>query len=215
MTIPLTAVPRTLARLLVVALPALALCACSALHPSVVPSTAFYALQNAKVAPSDPTAAQTATTPLTLIISPVRAASGYDSQRIIYVREAHKLEYFARSEWVDTPARMLGPLLVDAIEKVGAFRAVALTPASATGDVRLDTVIERIQQDFQTRPSRVHFTLRSYLVDEKTRRVMAWREFEGEAEAPSDDPYGGVLAANLAVSRVLVELAQFLKSSVK
>lgn len=206
--------PRTLVRLLVVALSGLTLCACSALHPSVVPSTSFYALQSAKTPPSGPDAMGSAPA-LTLIISPVRAASGYDSQRIIYVREVHKLEYFAQSEWVDTPARMLGPLLVAAIEKTGAFRAVALTPASATGDLRLDTEILRIQQDFQTQPSRVYFTLRTYLVDEKTRRVMTWREFEGEAESTSNDPYGGVIAANQAVSGVLTELAQFLKSSVK
>jgi len=30
------------------------------------------------------------------------------------VREPHKLEYFAHSEWVDPPARMLAPLIVAA-----------------------------------------------------------------------------------------------------
>ena len=84
----------------------------------------------------------------TLIVNPPHAAAGFDSPRIIYVREAHKLEYFAHSEWVDPPARMLAPLLVAAVENSGAFRAVVLTPSAAAGDLRLDTEIIRLQHEF-------------------------------------------------------------------
>ena len=145
----------------------------------------------------------------TLVISPPRAAAGFDSQRIIYLRDAYKLEYFANSEWVDPPPRMLGPLLASALERSGAFRAVIQAPGSASGDLRLDTQVIRLQQEFQTRPSRARFTLRAYLVDDKSRRVVAWREFEAEVPAASDDPYGGVVAANQAVQMVLADLSAF------
>jgi cholesterol transport system auxiliary component len=105
---------------------------------------------------------------------------------------------------------MLGPLLVASIERMGCFKAVVMTPGSAAGELRLDTEIVRLQQDFQVQPSRVHFTLRAYLVDEKTRRVLAWREFDGETAATSDDPYAGVVAANRVVQTVLQEVSQFL-----
>ena len=81
---------------------------------------------------------------------------------------------------------MLGPLLVAAIEQTGAFSAVVLTPGAAGGDLRLDTEIVRLQHEFQTSPSRVRFTLRAYLVDDKTRRVLAWRQFEAAADAASN-----------------------------
>jgi cholesterol transport system auxiliary component len=145
----------------------------------------------------------------TLIITPPHAAAGFDSQRIIYMRNAHQLEYFAHSEWVDTPARMLGPLLASSMEATGAFGAVVVTPAGASGDLRLETEIIRLQHNFQTSPSRVQFTLRAFLLDDKTRRVLAWREFNGEAASASDAPQGGVAAANQAVQTVLTELAQF------
>ena len=105
---------------------------------------------------------------------------------------------------------MLGPLMVASIEQTGAFRAVVMTPGSAGGELRLDTEIVRLQQDFQTPPSRVHFTLRAYLVEEKTRKVVAWRTFEAQVPASSDDPRAGVVAANRAVQTVLEELSQFL-----
>ncbi len=149
-----------------------------------------------------------ATAPV-LIINPARAASGFDSPRMVYVRGPHKLEYFAHSVWVDPPARMLTPLIVAAVGNPGGFRATVSTPSAANGDFRLDTEIIRLQHEFQTKPSRVRFTLRAYLVEEKTRRVLAWHEFEAAVPATSEDPYGGVLAANLAVQTVLEQLSAF------
>ena len=197
-------------RLLAVCVAAASLCACSVLQPKAGAPPSFYALEAALPSGTAPGPVSTTRATSTLVISPVRAASGFDSQRIIYVREPHKLEYFAHSEWIDTPARMLAPLLVASIAHTGAFKAVVTTPSSAGGELRLDTEIVRLQQDFQTRPSRVHFTLRAYLVDEKTRKVQAWREFDGEAVATSDDPYAGVVAANRVVQTVLQEVSQFL-----
>lgn len=198
-------------RLLSVCMAAASLCACSVLQPKASTPPAFYALEYAQPTGTTPSGTvPTAKAGPTLVISPVRAASGFDSQRIIYVRAPHKLEYFAQSEWIDTPARMLGPLLFASITHTGAFKAVVMTPGSATGELRLDTEIVRLQHDFQTQPSRVHFTLRAYLVDEKTRKVLAWREFDGAAAATRDDPYAGVVAANRVVQTVLQEVSQFL-----
>ncbi len=184
---------------------------CSALQPKATPQPAFYSLDSGTIttrhAPAMPT------TGPTLIVNPPHAASGFDSQRILYVRTDHQLEYFAHSEWVDTPARMLAPLIVSAIERSGAYRAVVLTPSAAAGDLRLDSEIVRLQHEFGGQPlgqpSRVRFTLRTYLVDNSTRRVLAWREFDATESSPSEDPYGGVIAANRVVQKVMQQLADF------
>ncbi len=184
---------------------------CGLLSPTETPRPSFYSLDGARTETQAATRAQAtlSQTAPTLIVNPPHAATGFDSQRIIYVREAHKPEYFVHSEWVDTPARMLAPLLVAAVENTGAFRAVVLNSSAGAGDLRLDTEIIRLQHEFGTRPSRVRFTLRAYLVDDKTRRVLAWREFDAAVPAASEDPYGGVVAANRAVRTVLEDLATF------
>ncbi|NMG73997.1 ABC-type transport auxiliary lipoprotein family protein [Aromatoleum diolicum] len=184
---------------------------CGALRPTATPQPGFYSLDNAwieaRAATRSP--ATLAVRGPTLIVNPPHAASGYDSQRIIYAREAYKLEYFAHNEWVDTPARMLAPLIVSAVETGGTFRAVVLTPSAAAGDLRLDTEITRLQHDFAGQPSRVRFTLRAYIVDNKTRRILASREFDESVVAANESPYGGVVAANRAVQTVLEQLAEF------
>lgn len=75
-----------------------------------LPHANYYSLADARntatPAQSGPRAAVTGPT---LIVSPPHAAAGFDSQRIMYLRQADQLEYFAHNEWIDTPARMLAP----------------------------------------------------------------------------------------------------------
>lgn len=195
-------------RVLAAAVLLLPISGCGMLNSKDLPQPAFYSLDGTPDPGPAPAAAAPATAP-TLIISPPQAAAGFDSSRIIYVRAQHQLEYFAHSEWVDTPARMLLPLIVAAAQDSGSFRAVMPTPSAATGDLRLDSEIIRLQQNFGGRPSEVRFTLRAYLVDNLTRRVLARREFDASVAAASEDPYGGVVAANRAVQTVLEQLADF------
>jgi cholesterol transport system auxiliary component len=184
---------------------------CSVLRSTQTSQPSFYSLDNARTearAAMRTPATMSQTAP-TLIVSPPHAASGFDSQHIIYVREPHQLEYYAHNEWVDTPARMIAPLIVAAIENSGRFRAVVVTPSAAAGDLRLDTEIMRLQHDLGSQPSHVHFTMRAYIVDNTTRQVLAWREFDEAIAVPSEHPYGVVVAANRAVQTVLEQLASF------
>jgi cholesterol transport system auxiliary component len=184
-------------------------CGCAALNPASAPHPRFYSLDDAAAEAEPPARAPASGAAPTLVVSPPYAAAGFDSQRILYVRQAHTLEYYAHNEWVDTPARMLAPLIVAATARSGAFGAVVLTPSIASGDLRLDSEVRRLQHEFLGNPSRVRFTLRATILDTATREVIAAREFEAVAAAPSEDPYGGVVAANQAVRTVLASLAEF------
>jgi cholesterol transport system auxiliary component len=125
------------------------------------------------------------------------------------------LQYFSQSEWVDTPARMLAPLLVSALQSSGAFKAVVSMPSGATGAFRLDTEIVRLQQDFDAAGgSTVRFTLRATLLDNLSRKVRGTREFEASVAAGSD-AYSGVVAANAAVHTVLADLTKFAAESAR
>lgn len=194
----------------------LMLAGCSGLLPKQSAPPSFHSLDRAAdVTAATAAAAAPSAAALTLIVNPPHAAAGYDSKRIVYQRQAHQLEYFAHHEWIDSPARMLAPLMIAALESSGTFRAVVLTPSAASGDVSLDTQIVRFAQDFSTAPSRVRFTLHSVMVESATRRVLAWREFEAIVIASSDDPQGGVVAANLAVQQVLNKLTKFCSDAVR
>ena len=184
---------------------------CSALRPKETPPPSYYTLDRAlpEASKASGGAAIGSLRDLTLIVDPPHAAAGFDSSRIVYTRGEHRLEYFAHSEWVDTPARMLPPLMASAITRAGVVRAVVLAPSGAGGDLRLDTEIIGLLHDFGVQPSLVRFTLRATIVDEGTHKVVAGNEFDQTVAAASDDPLGGVVAANIAVTRALEALAKF------
>ena len=191
---------------------AMAVSGCSVLRPSSPVQAHFYALQSNPTPLTPPLGIVAGRSLPTLIVNPPQAAPGFDSARIIFVRSDNQLEYFAHSEWVEPPARMLGPLLVATIENTNVFGAVVLMPASASGELRLNTEVVRLQHNFKTQPSRVQFALRVHLLDDRTRKVLHWREFQAETVATSDTPQGGVTAANTAIQKVLTEVAVFLST---
>lgn len=145
----------------------------------------------------------------TLVVNAPRAASGYDSPQMVYVRVAHQLERFARSEWVDTPARMLAPVLVAALEDTAGLRAVGPATNGLVGDLRLDTEVLQLQQEFGAGPSKVRFALRATLFDNATRQVISSQVFDEIVPSASEDAYGGVVAANHAVQLVMERLSRY------
>jgi cholesterol transport system auxiliary component len=190
------------------------LAACSSILPEKEPPSNFYSLDYLPAGgAARPAATQGSGTntdrAISVIVTPPRAAPGFDRSRMVYLREPHHVEYFAQNQWVEPPPRMLAPMITAALERSGAFRAVLPAPSAAAGNVRLSTEILRLQQEFFGAPSKVRFTLQARLVDDATRQVIATRQFEALAEAPADNPYGGVQAANRAVNQVLEELAAF------
>jgi cholesterol transport system auxiliary component len=143
-----------------------------------------------------------------ILVAPSAARPGFDGGRIVYVTRAYEIRFFARHEWVAPPAQMLAPLLVEALERGGRFRAVQST-ADVSSPFRLETEIVALQQEFTVQPSVARFALRAQLVDTVERRVLAAEEFEAVEPAPSEDPYGGVVAASRAAARVLGDLARW------
>jgi cholesterol transport system auxiliary component len=102
---------------------------------------------------------------------------------------------------------MLMRLLAQAMERTDLWRAVVQAPSAVRPDYRLDCDRLALEQQFFSNPSRVRLALRAQLVDIQQQRMMDESAFEIFEVAPTGDAYGGVLAANRAVARLLEEMA--------
>jgi cholesterol transport system auxiliary component len=159
--------------------------------------------------PGNSSVASVRTGKATLLINPPRAQAGFDTPRMVYLLHPHTVNYYANNRWADTPPRMLAPLLVQAMEKTGCWQVVVQMPAAVQGNYRLDTEILHLQQEFFSQPSRVRLTLRVQLVELRGQSVIATQRFEVLEEAPSEDAYGGVVAANRALDKLLKQVADW------
>lgn len=189
-----------------VSLPVLLGACGSTLLPKPAAAPARFTLDDGLLAAPAPTAPAGAPV---LIVAQPRAAPGCDDKHMVYLRSAGHLQVYAYHEWLDTPAQMLAPLMVRTLQSTGSFAAVLRAPSSASGSLRLETELTRLQQDFTRSPSQLRLTLRAVLIDSLSRQVLGWREFDHQVPAPSDDGEGGVIAARLAVQQVLTELGPF------
>jgi cholesterol transport system auxiliary component len=146
---------------------------------------------------------------LVLAVAPPRAWPGFDTAQMAFMRRPREIEYFSRNAWADAPSRMLAPVVARALAQDGRFAAVVPLPAQLAADLRLDTEIVRLLQDFGASPSRVELTMRAQLIDVQGRRVVAAREMTELEPAGTDDAAGGAAAADRALARMLRRLADF------
>ena len=128
---------------------------------------------------------------------------GFDTRRMVYVTRPYELNYYSANEWADTPGRMLCPLLIRALEHTGLWQAVIAAPSLLRPDYRVDLNGLVLAQEFIQSPSRVRISWRAQLIDLREGRVLGTRRFDVVREAPSEDAYGGVEAANLVLGELL------------
>lgn len=150
-----------------------------------------------------------------LVVGLPQAEAGFEQPRMAYLQRPYEVSYYATNVWVDAPARMLTPLLVRSLEATGLWRVVVSMPTVVRGDYRLDVSGLVLQQEFLQQPSRTRLQLRAQLLDMKDQRVLGVRSFEALEPASSDDAYGGVQAANRAVTHLLETLDDWIASCLR
>lgn len=150
-----------------------------------------------------------------LLVSVPQPEPGFDTTRMVYLKRQYELEYYAVNQWADVPARLFGPLLVQALGRIGMWRAVIPLPSSVHGNYRLDSYGFAVQQEFLQQPSRVRVTVRAQFVELQTATVVGVRTFEAIEPAPRDDAYGGVQAANRATIAILNQVGSWLQGCVQ
>ena len=148
-------------------------------------------------------------------LSPPQAEPGFETPRMVYLKRPYELEYFAANQWADTPANMVAPLLAQSLSQSGILRDVVLLPSLVPGDYRLDVYGFALQQEFFQQPSRVRVTARAQLVDLKLSMIVGLQRFEAVEPAPSENAYGGVVAANRAVAGLLDQIGSWLRQCVQ
>jgi cholesterol transport system auxiliary component len=150
----------------------------------------------------------------TVFVSQPDAAPGANTQKMAYVKEAYQLEYFTKNQWVDKPANMLLPLIVQTLQNTHRFKAVVGAPFSGVSDLRLDTTVLALRQNFMTKPGEEDLVVYAQLIRTSTQEVIASQRFAVQTPVANATPYGGVQAANQAVAVFLQQLTQFvLKNS--
>lgn len=127
------------------------------------------------------------------------ASPGFQTVDMVYMMTPFELKAFTRNRWIAPPAQMLVPIMVQALRAKGYYKAVVPPPLIAQSNYRLDLSLLRLQQEFLLPISNIRLEIQAILLDSVTNHVIGSKRFAAVVPAKTSTPYGGVLAANLAV----------------
>ncbi|PIZ03763.1 MAG: hypothetical protein COY58_07980 [Gammaproteobacteria bacterium CG_4_10_14_0_8_um_filter_38_16] len=150
----------------------------------------------------------------TILVSTPVASPGYRSSRMIYVLIPYQLKAFANHRWVAPPSELLLPLLADQLREAHYFKAVVTSPFSGSASYQLNTQLLTLQQEFLQPQSHIRLTMEATLIHLSNGHVVASRVFQIVIPALQNNPYGGVLAANIAANQMMHQIVKFVVKKV-
>jgi len=141
----------------------------------------------------------------------IRSTQAFSNTGLLYTDAQYGQNRYAYSRWSDSPTAMLLLVFQDALEKSGRFKAVVSYSSQSQSDLLLESTLidfsHRINDDGT---SDGIFRIRFYLVDNKTKRVIASREFVSSVSASQQNAQGAVAALNKAAAVVTQDLINWL-----
>lgn len=148
-----------------------------------------------------------------LRISGPVSSPGFTTSRMAYTNEPRRVDYFAYSEWVDSPAKMLAAMMESQLDHSGLFRAVVKDSPDIRTDYRLDSELHRLLQVVNADESWVVLEMKVKLIAIADHTLLNSRTFEYRETASQANPEAGVAAANRAAQQFLDDLVAFVTES--
>lgn len=141
------------------------------------------------------------------------SAPGFKTAKMAYIQTPRHIQYFSYHEWIDTPAKMIASMIESRLDSLEMFAAVLSGSPDVRADYRLDSEVKSLLQEFDDDTSRIDLTIKVSLVDLSRRSLLNSKTFSYEEATDRANPESGVVAANRAAERFLIELTEFLAES--
>ena len=147
-----------------------------------------------------------------LMIGRIHSTHAFSGTDIIYTDERYGQNSYAYSRWSDSPTTMLLQIFQEALEKSGRYMAVVPYSSQSKSDLLLESTLfdfsHRINDDGTSDGIlRMCFNL----IDNKTKRVIASRDFVSNVPVTQQNAQGAVAALNKAVAALTQNLIEWLR----
>lgn len=144
----------------------------------------------------------------TIQVGAGNAAAGFRGPRMVYMRDAFEVNYFAYARWADPPAFMLRDQARQFLKDAGGFRGVLTAPVSVRTDWYLELGDVKLVQRFDGDRSTLLMAFEGRLFDGDRRTLVGSHRFE-LVEPAGSDARSGVEAANRVAQSLLPQLVDF------
>ncbi|MEA1889384.1 MAG: ABC-type transport auxiliary lipoprotein family protein [Pseudomonadota bacterium] len=147
-----------------------------------------------------------------LMIGRIRSTHAFSGTDILYTDARYGQNSYAYSRWSDSPTSMLLHVFQEALEKSGIYMAVVPYSSQSKSDLLLESTLldfsHRINDDGTSNGA---LRMRFNLIDYKTKRVIASRDFVSSVPVTQQNAQGAVAALNKAVVQLTQDLIDWLR----
>lgn len=190
--------------LIVGALGALPLAACSELIPGQSPPPQLFRLTPKSTFPPDLPTVQ-----WQLVLAQPDADASLDTTRIALMREPTRIEYYAASGWTDRAPFMIQTLMLESFENSGKIVAVGRRAVGLRADFELRSELREFQAEYFSGKIEAHVAIAVKLVRAAERAIVGSTTFDVRAPATEDAMPAIVQAFDDALGSVLKQLVDW------
>ena len=196
----------------------LGLVACSVITPIPTPAVEVYTL-SPSVDKSDNELSTTGhdETALILALSPINSSQDFMGTGIIYRDHDYSYNSYAYSRWNDSPSKLLAIYFQYYLSESQRFSAVVPNSSTSHADVLLEATLldfsHHLALDKDNSTGRVSIIF--YLIDSKSKRLLASKQFNSEITVETESAKGATKALNLASESVAADLREWLEGEVE
>jgi len=132
------------------------------------------------------------------------------SDKMLYSYSDEDRGVYLNSRWANNIGKMLQGVMIETLEKSGAFKAVLPYSSTATEDLRIETYIYDISHHIRGNRSYAVLSVEVSLIDTYTGKLLKTKRFTYEEPTPTVDAKGYVEATNRILIRYNRDLLRFL-----
>ena len=172
------------------------------------PAQQAYRLQAADV--------RSAALPTAVVIAllPVDAAPGLRSSAMLYSRRPDQLDPYRDSEWLDTPASLIGNAIAETLSRQPWVSAVQTQTVLAPTPWRLHCDLTRLEHDVRGDAGTARLGLTCQLANQDRGTIAAHWRFDGAQPLAHNDAAGFATAAQTLLDKALDELVSRVRTAV-
>lgn len=148
-----------------------------------------------------------------LYIGKVKSVSWLNTSKMAYQKNNDEIAYFELNQWAASLPELLQSVMLQSLQSQRGYRAVVSSPYSGQYDKRLDVNIVNFQQVFTQKPSVYLITLQMQLVDNHRGQIIRSKTITLSQKCVSDDPKGGVMAANQLLYSMALQWVKFVNEN--
>ncbi|MCP4970885.1 MAG: hypothetical protein GY932_09865 [Arcobacter sp.] len=150
----------------------------------------------------------------TIRIYEPKALSSINTREIIYSKNLVEQEKYALNNWSDKPSKMLQKIMSKYLTLQNSYKYITSSNIKVNNDYNIISELVEFKQIFSKTKSYANFSIRVYLINNKTKKVY-FKNFSYKKLSKTNDANGLVYAINYTSNLFLFDLQTFIQESLK